>query len=79
VVLSEIQYPGWQVYVDGERQEIDTAYEILRSVSLPEGQHQVQFKFRPISVMIGLVICGLGWIFLVWIRFGDRFEDISAR
>jgi hypothetical protein len=65
LVTAEINYPGWRVYVDGERQTLNTSYQILRSVSLPEGEHQVIFEFFPLSVFLGLGLAGLGWLLVV--------------
>lgn len=62
LVVSEVDYPGWQVMVDGKREELEIAWDILRSVYLEDGEHQVSFVFRPLSVYIGLALGGLGWI-----------------
>lgn len=77
LVISEIQYPGWKVFVDGKREEISTAHEILRSVNLTEGEHQVVFKFSPISVYIGLILAAIGWAVMVLIHFG-KFDEIKT-
>jgi hypothetical protein len=69
LVLSEIEYPGWQAHLDGERIEIDTAYNLLRSVELPAGEHGIVFCFRPWSVFIGAVITLLTLIGLVVFRW----------
>jgi hypothetical protein len=67
VVLSEIDYPGWAVAVDGKPAAIETAYDVLRSTRIPEGTHQLTFRFEPRTVFAGLAvgICGLvllGWM-----------------
>lgn len=56
VVLSEVDYPGWQVWVDGERADIEVAEGLLRAVWLESGTHQVVFVFRPGSVFLGLFL-----------------------
>ncbi len=66
LVLSEIYYPGWVVYVDGIKHDIEPAYDLLRSISLESGTHDVYFKFRPISIYAGLVLAALGWIYIIW-------------
>ena len=78
LVLSEIQYPGWRVYVDGKRQELTVSHEVLRSVSLTEGSHQILFKFIPISVYIGLALAGIGWVILAFNLIGKRVEKVSS-
>ncbi len=70
LVLSEIFYPGWTAIVDGEPTNIDIAYDILRSITLPEGDHVVVFSYNPISVYIGLILAAGCWIcvFLTLLR-----------
>jgi len=66
LVLSEIYYPGWVAYVDGIRQDIEPAYDVLRSISLVDGTHDIYFKFRPISIYVGLILAAFGWIYTLW-------------
>ena len=56
LVLSEIYYPGWEVYVDGERQTILRAYYVFRAVYLSKGQHVIKFVYNPASLRTGLYI-----------------------
>ncbi len=66
LILSEINYPGWIATVDGVKQIIAPAYDILRSLQLEEGNHEVYFRFRPISILAGLVLSSVGWILVLW-------------
>jgi uncharacterized membrane protein YfhO len=66
LILSEINYPGWIATVDGVKQIIEPAYDILRSLQLEKGDHEVYFRFRPISVFAGLVLSSVGWILILW-------------
>jgi uncharacterized membrane protein YfhO len=56
LVASEINYPGWQVYVDGKKKEILPTDLILRGVMLDGGQKLVEFRFRPDSLLRGMII-----------------------
>jgi hypothetical protein len=66
LVLSEINYPGWIATVDGMKQDIEPAYDILRSLDLEDGNHEVYFKYRPISIFAGIILAFAGWILVIW-------------
>jgi hypothetical protein len=49
-VFSEIHYPvGWTATIDGQETEILRVDYLLRGLAIPEGQHEVIFKFAPKS------------------------------
>lgn len=56
LVLSDTYYPGWRAFVDGQEVKVLRANHAFRAVFLPTGAHEVQFKFRPLAVFVGLVI-----------------------
>jgi len=60
LVISEIAYPGWRVYVDGKESDIRVTDQILRSVKINAGTHEVIFSYRPMSIYIGLVLFTIG-------------------
>ena len=62
LVLSEVAYPGWRAFVDGERVPMIRAYYTLRAVCVPAGTHQVTFSFLPTSLIIGAAITVLAWL-----------------
>jgi hypothetical protein len=64
LVLSEINYPGWQVWVDGNPAEISPHAGLLRYVILNEGSHEVEFVFHPISIYLGLGLGVAAWFLL---------------
>ena len=64
LVLADSFYPGWRAYVDGKEAKILRANLFFRAVSLPPGKHRVEFRYKPVSFTIGLVIsmltlCGI--------------------
>jgi hypothetical protein len=61
LVLSDIYYPGWRAYVDGEEREILRANYAFRAVPLESGQHIVLFKYDPLSFKVGLAISLITW------------------
>ncbi len=55
VVLSEVNYPGWEARVDGNPAPLLTGDYILRTVPVPAGAHNIEFHFRPAAFRWGLV------------------------
>jgi hypothetical protein len=72
LVLSEIAYPGWRVRVDGQTAAIEPVIGLLRGVELSPGEHQVVFRFVPLSVMFGLAASLLGLVGVVWVGHRQR-------
>jgi hypothetical protein len=64
LVLSELDYPGWQVSVNGEKAEIQSIMGLLRGVYLTGSENQVIFAFRPVSLYAGLILAATGWILI---------------
>jgi hypothetical protein len=56
LVLSENDYPGWRVYIDGRASEVVRVNYAQRGVVVSKGDHQITFSYRPWSVMSGFLI-----------------------
>ena len=54
VVLSDAYHPDWKVYLDGRVWKVFQADGLLRSVFVPQGQHEIKFVFAPFSFYAGL-------------------------
>lgn len=48
LVLSEVNYPAWNVYIDGKKSRVHTLDLLLRGVVVPEGVHIIEFKYLEI-------------------------------
>ena len=80
LVLCDMNYPGWNVYVDGVQAELVAADGIFRGVAVPPGQHEVEFRFEPPRLYAGaaasltclLVLAGL----VVWTSLRHRARPI---
>lgn len=59
LVLSEIWYPAWKAYVDGNPAELLIADYSLRGIAVPAGTHTVELRFESGAFATGL------WITLV--------------
>lgn len=61
LVLSEIAYPAWKAYVDGQATEILTANHVLRAVPIPPGTHAVELRYESARLRTGLIISLLAY------------------
>jgi uncharacterized membrane protein YfhO len=59
LVLSEVYYPGWRAYADGEEVPIYRADHVLRAVPLRAGHHRVEMAFDPLWPKVGLAVSGV--------------------
>ena len=56
-VFSEVYYDkGWDAYIDGEKAPYFRVDYILRAMSVPAGEHTIEFKFEPQSYFLGTKI-----------------------
>jgi hypothetical protein len=82
LVLSENHYPGWRAYVDGRAVETLRVDYNLRGVTLPAGEHVVEFIYRPKSVLLGMAISLLTLVtLLLWWKHlipEERLRDLMA-
>ncbi len=44
--LSDVYYPGWKAYIDGERADVLRANYAFRAVLLAPGEHMVEMKYE---------------------------------
>ena len=56
LVLSDQYFPGWKAVVDGKETPIYKVHEIVRGIVVPEGQHQIEFVYRPWKIYIAALI-----------------------
>ena len=56
LVISEVAYPAWAAYVDGQRAPLLTADGLLRAVAVPAGQHVVEVRYESATLSAGLAI-----------------------
>jgi uncharacterized membrane protein YfhO len=74
VVLADIHNPGWIATIDGREAPILRANCALRAVAVPEGKHEILYRYRPASLRRGRVVSLisaavlLGGLVLTWRR-----------
>lgn len=73
-VFSEIYYSnGWNAYIDGELQPHYRVDYVLRGMSIPKGDHTIEFKFEPQVVKTGSTIALASSIVLILLLVGGVF------
>jgi Bacterial membrane protein YfhO len=60
LVLSEIWYRGWEAWIDGRRAPVERVNYVLRGLSVPAGDHRIEFRFRAPSFRNGAAYSALG-------------------
>jgi hypothetical protein len=56
LVLSEVYYPAWKAYVDGQPVPVHVADQLLRSVPVPAGEHTVELRYESWTLQTGMAI-----------------------
>ena len=65
-VFSEIFYDaGWNAYIDGNHVEYFAANYVLRGLTIPAGNHKVEFKFEPKTYYMGRNISTAGSVLIL--------------
>jgi uncharacterized membrane protein YfhO len=70
--MSDVWYPGWQAFVDGELAKLWRANYLFRAVAVPAGEHEITIAYQP-KVFYGgvavssVALIGLTAIVLIWL------------
>jgi len=78
VVVSQIRYPGWRAYVDGERTKLLEADYLLMAAQVPAGEHEVEFRYEPASFKLGLGLSVLGVLGMIAIAVPLRRRRLKG-
>lgn len=72
LVLTDTWYPGWTARVDGREARLWRANHAFRAVSVPPGEHLVEFRYEPAWLMLGLAISGSSLVGVAIMLATDR-------
>jgi hypothetical protein len=79
-VFSEIYYqPGWNAYIDGEPADHMRVNYVLRAMVIPEGEHDIEFKFEPSLYGVGENISLASSALLIILLIGLVIRNIKGR
>jgi len=82
-VFSEIYYEGsgndWQAYINGAPLEHIRVNYLLRGMSIPKGEHLIEFKFSPPSYFAGEKISLVFSILLILLFFGALAFELKQK
>ncbi|NOX84447.1 MAG: YfhO family protein [Chlorobi bacterium] len=71
VVFSEIYYnKGWDVYLDGKKVPYFRANYILRAMTVPAGDHKIEWKFEPRVWVVGEKVSFASSLLLILLVLG---------
>ncbi len=69
LVQTTLNYPGWNVYIDGKRANLLRANSIFCAVHVPAGKHTVAFKYESLLLLIGNCLLAAASILSIIIQF----------
>jgi hypothetical protein len=59
VVFADAWFPGWEARLDGVEVPLLRANLAFRAVAVPAGAHEIELRYRPRSLRIGIAIAAL--------------------
>lgn len=74
LVMKDIFYPGWVVWVNGAKEPIFAANSIFRAVRVDAGTSLIEFRYQPLSFYLGVFLSVLSLLPLIVYR-GMRKDD----
>lgn len=83
LVLSEVYYPDWKAYVDGQPVEVIRANNVIRAIPVPKGQHHVEFRYESNAFQYGLILTLVSYLTilslfgLAWFQNQHKKEEAS--
>jgi hypothetical protein len=66
LILSEVNYPGWEATVDGISKPIEPYNGLLRSIFVGHGKHEIRVTYSPIWFFVGVIVSMAGWFGLIF-------------
>jgi hypothetical protein len=75
LVTSEVNYPGWRAWIDGREVPISMTNVAFRGLAVPEGKHEVVFRFWPRILLWSAAVSALACLALAWLLFAGLWHN----
>lgn len=72
LVLTDVFYPGWKVYINGKSEKLYRTDFAFRGVFIPKGKSTIVFSYEPDSFRYGVIAAILGSIGICTLCFVTR-------
>lgn len=70
---SQLAYPGWKAYIDGEEVKVYTVNNLIQGVIVPDGEHFIEFRYQPDDVKYGAILSIIGIVLTaLWLVYDYR-------
>jgi uncharacterized membrane protein YfhO len=79
LVLDDFYHRGWTARVDGQSARVFIANALFRAVAVEPGTHVVDFRFEPLSHLIGAIVSAVSLIGVIGAILGSRVIPSPAR
>jgi|GEM_PF-508629 len=79
VVLNQLFAEGWRVSVDGRPESTVIVNGLFRGVVVDEGSHRIEWKYRPLSFVLGAILSFAGFAVAVlgWRSMSNRATEVD--
>ena len=74
LTLFQKNYTGWKAYLDNKEVKIFTSSNNFMSIVLPEGEHDLSFKYENKSIQISFVINSIGLVLIIGLVLFKLFQ-----
>ena len=65
LVFSGTYFPGWKTFIDGAETTIYVTNGIMQGIYVPEGEHEIVFKYLPSNFIIYFVVSATSLIIII--------------